>query len=260
MVSPAREVGVDEVIQAMAAAVGRSLSARCVILFGSRARGDYKDYSDVDLAVILDQPPVPIGSQERIRLEAQGAAAAESVCGKLFRHIDVRLWTEPEYRKQKRSINHVAGRSWREGKVLYGSHETLPGEEEVAELDHVRELLDMAAGQLVAMDRLKDENVREEDFGFHAERATELSLKAWIALTGNQYRLTHFLHLLFDQLEQAGADETAQFRYLTSLTNYAVLYQYHPIVSPVMDRDQVIGDVRRFVEHVSTLLDEAEAV
>ena len=259
MVSPAREVGVDEVIQAMAAAVGRSLSARCVILFGSRARGDYKDYSDVDLAVILDQPPVPIGSQERIRLEAQGAAAAESVCGKLFQRIDVRLWTEPEYRKQKRSINHVAGRSWREGKVLHGSHETLPGEEEVAELDHVRELIDMARGQIGTMGRLVDDGIREEDFGFHAERAVELPLKAWIALTGRQYPLTHELKELFDLLDETGVSATSQFRHLVSLTNYAVLYQYHNIPDPRMDRERVMEDVCRFVEHVSSLPDQAEA-
>ena len=84
------------------------------------------------------------------------------------------------------------------------------------------------------MDRLvNDENVREEDFGFHAERATELSLKAWIALTGNQYPFDPRTckELCSTSWNEAGAAETAQFRYLTSLTNYAVLYQYHPIVS-----------------------------
>ncbi len=259
MVSPAREVGVDEVIQAMAVAVGRSLSARCVILFGSRARGDYKDYSDVDLAVILDQPPVPLGSQERIRLETQGAAAAESVCGKLFQRIDVRLWTEPEYRKQKRSINHVAGRSWREGKVLYGSHETLPGEEEVAELDHVRELVDMARGQIDTMGFLAT-GAREEDFGFHAERATELTLKAWIALRGDQYPLTHQLGILLDRLEETGASGADRFRHLASLTNYAVIYQYRELPVRSMDRHLVMRQVGQFVEHVSALLDQAEEV
>ena len=258
MVTPASEVQVEEVIQAIADTVGDALGARCVVLFGSRARGDYKDYSDVDLAVILDEPPVPWGSQERIRLQAQGAAAAKAVCGKLFRRIDVRLWTEPEYRKQKRSINHVAGRSWREGKVLYGSHEDLPGEEVVSELDHLRELIDMDRGQIETMGLL-EHRAREEDFGFHAERAVELSLKAWIALTGRQYPLTHELEELFDLLDEAGVSGTSQFRHLVSLTNYAILYQYHNIPDPRMDRERVMEDVRRFVEHVSDLMDQAEA-
>ena len=260
MVIPANELGVDTAIQAMADAVGNALSARCVILFGSRARGDFKAHSDVDLAVIVAQPPLPLGSQERIRLQDCGAAAAESISSKLFRRIDVRVWTEAEYRSQKRSINHVAGRSWREGKILYGYHEALLGEEVAAELPHVRELIDMARGQLRTLTGMRDEEIfREEDFGFHAERAAELTLKAWIALTGNQYPLTHFLHRLFDYLELAGVSTASQFRGLVSLTNYAVIYQYHSITSPTMDRKQVTEEVRRFVEHVAILLEQAEA-
>ena len=259
MVAPANQLEVEAAIQDIADAVGDALAARSVILFGSRARGDYKDYSDVDLAVIVDQPPVPIGSQERIRLEAHGAAAAETVSGKLFRRIDVRLWTDPEYRLQKRSINHVAGRSWREGKVLYGSHETLTGEEVVAELDHVRELIEMARGQINTMIALQADSIREEDFGFHAERATELTLKAWIALTGRQYPLTHELLDLFSLLDRSGATGTSQFYPLISLTNYAVVYQYHPVADQTMDRGQVTDEVRKFVDHVSTLLEQAES-
>ncbi len=259
MVTTATEAQVKGAIQAMADAVGEALTARCVILFGSRARGDHKTHSDVDLAVILEPADYPIGSQERIRLQEKGMAAAEGISGQLFRRVDVRVWTETEYRAQKRSINHVAGRSWREGNLLYGSHKTLPGEEVVAELPHVRELIEMARGQITTMTRLSDYDIREEDFGFHAERATELTLKAWIALIGNQYPLTHFLHRLFDQLDQAGVSDASQFRDLISLTNYAVIYQYNNIASPTMDRARVIADVRRLVDHVSVLLEQADA-
>ena len=258
MVAPVSDTQAEEAINALGTAVGQALGARCVLLFGSRARGDYKVHSDVDLAVILADPEPALGPQQRIDLEARGFAVAKSVSGDLFRRVDVRVWTEAKYREEKRSINHVAGRSWREGRVLFGCHETLPGEETVAELPHVRELLDMARGQLVTMGILRDGAVREEDFGFHAERATELTLKAWIALTGNQYRLTHFLDQLFDQLEEAGASEARQFRDLTSLTNYAVVYQYRMIQSPVMDRERVIDDVRGLVDYVSGLLEQAE--
>ena len=85
-----------------------------------------------------------------------------------------------------------------------------------------------------------------------------MTLKAWIALTGNQYRLTHFLDQLFDQLEESGASEARQFRDLTSLTNYAVVYQYRMIHSPVMDRERVIDDVRSLVDFVAALLERAE--
>ena len=130
----------------------------------------------------------------------------------------------------------------------------------MTELPHVRELVEMARGQFRTLSAMRDEEVfREEDFGFHAERVTELTLKAWIALTGNQYRLTHFLHELFGQLERAGAVDANQFRDLTSLTNYAVVYQYRTIQSPVMDRERVIEDVRALVDYVTLLLERAEA-
>jgi predicted nucleotidyltransferase/HEPN domain-containing protein len=260
MTTAVSDVEAEEAIRAIGAAVGKALAARCVLLFGSRARGDHKSHSDVDLAVILADSGTDSGPQQRIDLETRGATVAESVSGGLFRRVDVRVWTEPEYRQEKRSINHVAGRSWREGRLLYGSHETLPGEEVVAELPHVRELIGMALGQLSTLGGMRDEEIfREEDFGFHAERATELTLKAWIALTGNQYQLTHHLHQLFDQLDEAGIPDASQFRDLSSLTNYAVVYQYRRIESPVMDRGRVIEDVQGLVEHVASLAERAEA-
>ena len=258
MVTTVRDAQAEEAIRAIGEAVGESLDAQCVLLFGSRARGDHKAHSDVDLAVILAASYAFLAPQKRIDLETQGAAVAEKVSGGLFRRVDVRVWTESEYRSEKRSISHVAGRSWREGRLLFGSHETLPGEEEVAELPHVQELIEMAHGQLVTMGILLNPDIREEDFGFHAERATELTLKAWIALTGNQYQLTHLLAQLFDQLDEAGVAEAYRFRDLSSLTNYAVVYQYRRIESPEMDRGRVIADVRGLVDYVTSLLEQAE--
>ena len=260
MVTSVADIESQAAIQAIGTAVGQALGAQCVVLFGSRARGDYKVHSDVDLVVILPDPEQTLAPQQRIDLEARGFAVAQSVSGNLFRHVDVRVWTESNYRTEKRSINHVAGRSWREGKVLFGSHETLPGEETVAELPHVRELIDLARGQSRTLAAMRDVEVfREEDFGFHAERATELTLKAWIALAGHQYQLTHFLHVLFEQLENAGVTDAHRFRELSSLTNYAVVYQYRRIESPVMDRERVITDVRGLVDFVAGLLEQAGA-
>ena len=259
MVAPVGDIQAEEAINAIGAAVGQALGAQCVMLFGSRARGDYKEHSDVDLAVILGEPESSLTPQRRVDLEAQGHAVANSIGSGLFRHVDVRVWTEAGYRREKRSINHVAGRSWREGRALFGAHESLPGEEMVEELPHVRELVKMAQGQLVTLGILRNPDVREEDFGFHAERATELALKAWIAMNGDQYRLTQVLHQHFDQLEVAGAAEGRQFRDLTSLTNYAVVYQYRRIQSPVMDRERVFTDVQSLVEFVAALLERAES-
>ena len=92
--------------------------------FGSRARGDHRECSDVDLAVILG------GAALDPKLRRDGVEPAiESVrttANGQFLRIDVIVWTEEEYRLKKRSINHVAGRAWREGRILYGTHEDRP--------------------------------------------------------------------------------------------------------------------------------------
>ena len=105
------------VIQAVANAVGKALSARCVILFGSRARGDHHEGSDIDLAVIFGgAAPDP-----KLRRDEVDAAieSVRSTANGQFPRIDVIGWTEEEYRLKKRSMNHVAGRAWREGRMPY---------------------------------------------------------------------------------------------------------------------------------------------
>ena len=71
--------------------------------------------------------------------------------------------------------------------------------------------------------------------------------------------MTHELGILLDHLEGTGASRADRFRHLASLTNYAVLYQYQGIPVPTMDRRWMTGQVSRLVEHVSALLDQAEA-
>ncbi len=242
----------------MAAAIGNDLAASCVILFGSRARGDHRTHSDVDLAVIVEQ--TALDAPARYDLREQAVASAAQIADGRFRRIDILIWTEPEYRTKKRSINNVAGRAWREGKILYGAHQDLPGEEIVSELDNTNSLIRIARRQINTMTLLLDEQLSsEEDFGFHAERATEVALKAWIALTGEQYPLPHNLAELFALLQQANAADTGQYHHLVSLTNYAVKYQYDEIAHPTMDRAFITQEVRALVDHVSHLLTQNAA-
>jgi predicted nucleotidyltransferase len=117
MITPAQQApqspaATAAVIQAVATAVGEALSARCVILFGSRARGDHHEWSDVDLAVILGG--AALDSKQRRDAADAAIELARSTANARFRRIDVIVWTEEEYRLKKRSVNHVAGRAWRE--------------------------------------------------------------------------------------------------------------------------------------------------
>ena len=253
MTTPAQQAPTDaELIQAAASAVGEGLSARCVILFGSRARDDHHETSDVDLAVIFDIDGFE--PEQRSGINKTAAQLAHSAANGRFRRIDVLSWTEAEYRAKKRSVNHVAGRAWREGRILYGGHETYPGEEVVSELDNVREALRQCRRQLRGMAALVGPEADEENFGFHAQRAVELALKAWVSLAGQRYERTHSIDDLITTLTNAGATEAQAYTHLASVSPYAGKYFYEDVPEPVMDRVLVSRQVDELVEHVETLL------
>ena len=244
-------------VRRIAEAIGSALDARCVILFGSRARGDHRVDSDIDLAIIAAE--VELTAQQRYDLRERARAVALSATTLPVNHIDVIVWTESEYRVKKRSINHVAGRAWREGIILYGAHETLPGEEIVSELDNARELMRMCQGQLRGINNMHDETLfPEELFGFHAQRAAELALKARITLAGRRYERTHSLLDLFTILHDAGVTDFQPFAHLATLTPYAVKYVYEEIENPTMDRHYVASEVNALADLVTSLLQRAE--
>ena len=245
------------VIQAVAWAVGEAHSACCVILFGSRARDDHHAASDVDLAIVLPVDALDLQKRRDVNNAATGLAG--SVAGDRFRKFDVTVWTETEYRAKKRSINHVAGRVWREGVVLYGVHETHPGEELVSELENAAELLIQCRRQIRGMQRLMDPEADEENFGFHAQRAVELVLKAWVSLVGQRYERTHEIHNLIAVLANAGVAEAGPYAHLVSLTPYAVKYIYQPVPDPTMDRPLVFSQILELTERVEAWLQKQES-
>ena len=246
-----------ELIRSLGDAIGRALVARCVILFGSRARGDHRPDSDVDLAVIAPQDK--LDAQQRHDLGERAHSTAAEVANGRFRRIDVIIWTESEFRTQKRSINHVAGRTWREGKILYGTHETQPGEEVVSELDNANELMRMCRKQTLGIDNMLDETIfSEELFGFHAQRGTELALKAWVSLVGERYERTHSVADLVVILSNAGVVDVRPYTHLATLTPYAVKYVYKEIENPTMDRHYIAGEVNALADLVESLIRQAE--
>ncbi len=65
----------------------------------------------------------------------------------------------------------------------------------------------------------------DEIFGFHVQQAAEKPSKAWLALQGETYPLSHDLAALLDMLSVGGAD-VARFDGLVDYTRYAVRLRY----------------------------------
>ena len=103
----------DTLIGQMVRAVVDEVDPEQVILCGSRARGEEREESDVDLVVVEAEPFGPERSRhkEMVRLYKVLADFPVSADVLVYSHEEVDYWRD--------SLNHVLARALREGKVLY---------------------------------------------------------------------------------------------------------------------------------------------
>ena len=98
-----------------------------------------------------------------------------------------------------------------------------------------------------------------ESFGFHVQQAAEKALKAWLALQGQKYPLTHSIETLLNLLDDRGA-AAEPFRDLIDFTPYAVEFRYagvDPGAEPI-DREGALALVQGLLDRVRRQLAEVE--
>lgn len=104
----------ETLLKQMVQTIVREVSPEAIILFGSRARGDARTDSDVDLLVVEREPFSPQRSRRkeaaRLYMALRGMALSK----------DILLYSRDEFDHWKNSLNHVVGRAHREGRVLHG--------------------------------------------------------------------------------------------------------------------------------------------
>ncbi len=120
----------------------------------------------------------------------------------------------------------------------------------MSDLKCARALLQAAERDLLALKGMMA-GVPEEAFGFHVRQAAEKSFKAWLALRGETYPLTHNLELLLDRLADQGV-ATRPFAGLIGYTPYAVEFCYEGIPSntEAIDREGTIALIAVLTEQV----------
>ena len=75
----------------------------------------------------------------------------------------------------------------------------------MSDIKQARELVEAAGRDLKALRGMSDPNIfADEIYGLHTQQAAEKLLKAWLALLGEVYPLTHNLELLLSILRERG--------------------------------------------------------
>ncbi|MBK8570371.1 MAG: nucleotidyltransferase domain-containing protein [Nitrosomonadales bacterium] len=104
----------EPLLQQMVETIVREVSPEAIILFGSRARGDARPDSDVDLLVVETEPFSPQRSRRkeaaRLYIALRGQAISK----------DILLYSRDKFERWKNSLNHVVGRAHRKGRLLHG--------------------------------------------------------------------------------------------------------------------------------------------
>ena len=242
---------------AVARAVGEAVRPVRVILFGSRARGDFSPESDVDLLVITDSDSLDNGSYQRASSIAHGMAA-ELYGGSIG--VDLVEMSVGDFQYSRRARNHVAGQAVRDGfdsngdKVNYNNADP-------SNWPDVKQRIANARRCLSDLEVLT-ENPRssQELIGFTAQQALENALKGWISALDADYGNTHDLADLAAIVRQHPAENgTPAGERLAWLTEYAVQYRYAGVQIVIEDRDALLSAVIETVEVIVARIRELTA-
>jgi len=103
----------DELLHRMVDAIVEEVDPEQVILFGSYARGEQREDSDVDFVVVETEP---FGKSRSRRMEA---VRLWKVLSAFLVPKDILVYSSEEMDFWRDSPTHVLGRAVREGRVLY---------------------------------------------------------------------------------------------------------------------------------------------
>ncbi len=111
MTTTAREraADIDTIVKTMVERIADRFKPERILLFGSRARGDAKDRSDVDLLVVM-----PDGTNRREAAVEMGVAVGDLPIAK-----DIVVTTPAHIAQRGHVIGTVLRPALRDGKVLY---------------------------------------------------------------------------------------------------------------------------------------------
>ena len=232
---------------AVARAVEEAVHPDRVILFGSRARGDFNADSDIDLLIVTSSDQLGRRESERNR------AAAHRKIEEVYDHwvgVDLVHMSANAFRDGRRARNHVAGQAVRDGYDANGDKVNYDNPEPTNWPD-IRQRIVNAERELRVLNDLVEADSAQEAIGFHAQQAIENALKGWISALDADYGNTHDLSKLMAIVRRhPGERETPAGEQLMWLTEYAVKYRYEGAVVDMDDRFALLEGVTKTVQAI----------
>ena len=257
-------VGPDARALHVAKALREAVDVECVILFGSRARGDWTERSDIDLMIIEPESP---DLDKRIDIECIGRKMITQMYD-IFMSADFVFLSRAEYeRKSVHTLNHVSRFARREGVLIPRNLEDFPGDDVADDPDHIDEPMERrlriadANTYYQAMHDALDLRRENKVTVYHAQQTLEHAMKALISAQGHAYAHTHELGRLAADINDN--DPTINLRLVSDLgqlTNFAGGNRYGPLQTPVSDytdmANRVSDDLNRIYDEITRLTGE----
>ncbi len=249
----------------IAKALRDATDVECVILFGSRARGDWTDRSDIDLMII---EPDTSNLIPRMREIQQTATELASQAYQDQVGIDFVYLSRAEYeRKSVHTLNHVARFARRDGAIIPRDPADFPCNYVTEDPNHSDEPMErqlrIAHANMYydAMHVMLDSGTRNRITVSNAQQALEHAMKALISAQGHEYLHVHELDRLLAQIR--ANDPNLNWRPnsdLEQLNNFAGGNRYGPLLTPVSDytdmANRVTDDLNLIYEEITRLTGE----
>ena len=186
---------------AIARAVQNALPNDTVILFGSRAVGDYHEGSDVDLLVITD-----IGGQQTASALGRAAALRHMAKRKLQLPVEIIPMDQATFARCRRANQHIAGQAIIYGVPMRSERISYSNQYEDGYPDHWPETqrrLRKAEEFCQTFDEMVERNDWNKDLmGFNAQQAVENAIKGWLSTLQNKDRFQHDLESAWAKVEE----------------------------------------------------------
>ena len=244
----------------------RMAKARQTVLFGSRARGDHRSDSDLDILVVKGRAPTEEWLE---KLQAQARALVKEHIPEAS-GIDIICMTTREFRDRKQLKNHLANTIAKQGVPVVPDGDVGDGADnadEQVDWEDVETKVRDSTGAVNWILAIREAGILDagddKQFGRVAQNALEFAYKAVLGAHGCEYptsgRDGHNLRILANLLREnaiiASSEEAPgeEHRYLTEFGGAALYTHEHP----ELNRRQIAEDVPTAVTELTHMVETA---